>query len=341
MNPDTATADALVELLAHRGLSLTDAAALLEGQLGGPTVTDFMPVVIAAATPGAHKTYRHYWDCFAAEFGDRPVRSVRTTELRAFALRTQETALRRSNSRNGLSAREHCVGALRAFFRAAVDDDLIDANPATGVEKPKRRPSNRRGFTATEVAELFRVTTTTGDDPILDGLLLRFHLETGARRGGALALRLRDLDRGRQCVRLREKNDTERWQPVSMTLLAALIAHAEARGVTEPDEALFRRKPRAGAVQGVAVSRRRYNTLAERWRKHLPWCCELGVSIHWCRHHATSSIERIAGYAVARAFAGHVSSDETTTTYIKAHLHEVARAVAVYTGEPHPLAEEP
>ena len=63
------------------------------------------------------------------------------------------------------------------------------------------------------------------------------------------------------------------------------------------------------------------------------------MSIHWCRHHATSAIERIAGYGVARAFAGHATSDEVTTTYIKAHVHEVARAVAIYTGEPHPLAE--
>jgi len=44
-------------------------------------------------------------------------------------------------------------------------------------------------------------------------------------------------------------------------------------------------------------------------------------------------------FAVARAFAGHRSAAETTTTYITAHEYEVARAVALYTGEPHPLAE--
>ena len=101
---------------------------------------------------------------------------------------------------------------------------------------------------------------------------------------------------------------------------------------------MFRRRPRRDQAVGTAISRRRYNTLVARWGRQLPWVKELGVSIHWCRHHATSAIERIAGYAVARAFAGHGEGDEVTTTYIKAHAHEVARAVAIYTGEPHPLA---
>ncbi len=49
--------------------------------------------------------------------------------------------------------------------------------------------------------------------------------------------------------------------------------------------------------------------------------------------------ERTFSYAVARAFAGHRGkSSGTTDTYVKSHLHEVAAALAVLTGEPHPLA---
>jgi integrase/recombinase XerC len=65
-----------------------------------------------------------------------------------------------------------------------------------------------------------------GDDPKLDTLLLRLHTETACRRGGALALRPQDLDPEQCLILLREKGETIRWQPVSPTLMAALLGHA-------------------------------------------------------------------------------------------------------------------
>ena len=63
--------------------------------------------------------------------------------------------------------------------------------------------------------------------------------------------------------------------------------------------------------------------------------------MHWLRHTTLTWVERNFGYAVARAYAGH--SDNTgdagsTTTYVRATIHEIASALAVLTGEPHPLA---
>jgi integrase len=146
------------------------------------------------------------------------------------------------------------------------------------------------------------------------------------------------LDVQRQCIRLREKGVTERWQPVSLTLISALIEHADIRGGISPDDRVFRKSPRGESRVGTVITRRRYNSLVERWHKKLPWAAENGVSIHWCRHTATTAIERIGGYGVARAFAGHLVPGDVTTSYITADIGEVAAAVSVYTGEPHPLA---
>jgi hypothetical protein len=52
---------------------------------------------------------------------------------------------------------------------------------------------------------------TSGNDAILDALLLRLHIETDCRRGGALALRRTDLEPDCGLVRLREKGETLRW----------------------------------------------------------------------------------------------------------------------------------
>ena len=70
--------------------------------------------------------------------------------------------------------------------------------------------------------ELCRVAASTGNDPALDALLLRLHMETACRRGGALALTPGDLDPEQCLIRLREKGETVRWQPVSPTLMSHL-----------------------------------------------------------------------------------------------------------------------
>ena len=69
------------------------------------------------------------------------------------------------------------------------------------------------------------------DNPALDSLIVWFMVESGARDEGMLGLRLRDLDRDRCTVLLREKNDTDGCdQPISPGLLTALDAFARSRG---------------------------------------------------------------------------------------------------------------
>jgi integrase len=336
-NPDAARK--MLEALSAMGLSIEDLVTagrtVSRPQM---TVAEYLPKVRDAATDGKKQTYATYWRLLADQHGNVPLSDIKTSMLQTLSLYAKTHAVQRSNSRNGTSAQESCVSAMRCFFALAEADCLIERSPAAALKKPTRQPSDRRAFSDEEVVTLYNVTSTGGDDPVLDTLLLRFHLETGARRGGALALRRRDLNVARQCIRLREKNEKLRWQPVSKTLLDALFEHCDARGALTAQDAVFRHRPRQVGSAGIPITRRRYNTLVGRWGKSIPWVQELGVSIHWCRHHATSSIERIAGYGVARAFAGHSGGDEVTTTYIKANLNEVARAVAIYTGEPHPLA---
>jgi integrase len=80
---------------------------------------------------------------------------------------------------------------------------------------PARRPTR----------EIHQAAASTGDDPALDTLLLRLHIETACRHGGALALRPQDLDPQQCLIFLREKAETVRWQPVSPTLMNHLRQH--------------------------------------------------------------------------------------------------------------------
>jgi len=185
----------------------------------------------------------------------------------------------RRNARGGRSAEEHLVAALRCVYKRAVDDGLIAEadNPARKVAKPRRLPTTRRALPDTRLAQINQVAATTGDDPELDTLLLRLHTETACRRGGALALRPRDLDPDQCLILLREKGETVRWQPVSPTLMGRLIEHGQERHAP-PDGQLLR------YAGGRPITHRRYDHLWTRIGRHLPWVATQGISTHWIRH---------------------------------------------------------
>ncbi|MFG1885790.1 tyrosine-type recombinase/integrase [Micromonospora sp. NPDC049102] len=151
-------------------------------------------------------------------------------------------AVSRRNSRNGRHAGEHLIAAARAFYRRAIADGLIDAaaSPAHRVAEPRRLPGTRRALTAHELEEINAMARTSGNDVILDALLLRLHTETACRRSGALALRLVDLDTTNGLVRLTEKGSTVRWQPITLDLAGHLREHTDARGAVLPTDPLLR-----------------------------------------------------------------------------------------------------
>ena len=197
---------------------------------------------------------------------------------------------------------------------------------------PRRLPTTRSAVADVRLAEINRVAATTGNDPELDALLPRLHTETACRRGGALALRPIDLDADQCLIRLREKGDTIRWQPVSPTLMAHLERHAAER-----------RSPRTGQLlryrTGKPITHRRYDHLWVRIGQHLAWVATQQISTHWLRHTTLTWVERTFGYAVARAGHNDSAGDATTTTYVRATPQEVAAALAALVGEHHPLAD--
>ena len=148
-------------------------------------------------------------------------------------------------------------------------------------------------------------------------------------RGGALALRPRDLDADQCLIYLREKSGTARWQPVS----PADAAHHDERGDGNRDGALLRYR------DGRPLTRRRYDYLWHRIGTHLPWAAAQQVTTTGCGTRPLTGVERHVSYAVARAYPGHSGRSDvsTTMTYVRAELAEVAAALAGLTGEPHPL----
>ena len=266
------------------GLTPADLLSAPAARPPTPTFAEYIPVVSpwsATAAAGIR---------LVLESGHRPVgqpphRSP-AMKTRQLVEHVRANVVPRRNSRGGRSAAEHLIAALRCLYKHAEEGGLMDPadNPARKVDKPRRLPSTWRAVTGKRLAEINHAAATTGDDPELDTLLLRLHTETACRRGGALALRPCDLDPGQCLILLREKGETVRWQPVSPTLMAALLRHAGERHA-HPDGQLLRYRT------GRRITYRRYDHLRDRLGRHLPWVRAQQISMHWIRHTTLTWLE--------------------------------------------------
>jgi integrase/recombinase XerC len=322
-----------------------DPADLLQEHAGPPeipTFADYIPRVSQAVGDGTRRVYRTYWNRVVEAWGPRLITSVSPLEISQLAEDTKANVVHRRNARGGRGAAEHLISALRCMYNYAVADHFLseDENPAARVPKPRRLRSTRMPLPDSRLSAIGAVAGSTGNDPALDSLIIRLHTETACRRGGALALTPEDLDPEQCLIRLHEKGGTDRWQPVSPTLMTHLLAHAESRGSLDSGERLLR------YPDGTPITTRRYDHLWKRLGEHLPWVETQQVSTHWIRHTTLTWVERRFGFAVAQAYAGHEESNRgargmgATGTYVRAGLPEVATALSALTGERHPLAPQ-
>ncbi|MFR9780539.1 tyrosine-type recombinase/integrase [Micromonospora sp. MS34] len=280
------------QMLAHLGLTPADLDAPPDPSRRMPTLAEYLPRVEAAASPGTRRTYGTYWNRMAAALGHLRLNEVTASDIEALMRQVTAGARTRRTGRQGRHAGEHVIAAARAVYRPAVADGYLPAtdSPAHRVAKPRRLPNPRRDLTPGELLDINLVARTSGNGVILDALLLRLHTETACRRGGAIALRLVDLDTRHCLIRLTEKGGTLRWQPITPTLAARLLAHAEARGAVLPTDRLLRYR------NGQPISSRRYDHLWTRIGECLPWVAVQGISTHWLRHTTLTWVERHYGY---------------------------------------------
>ena len=321
---------------ASLGITLDDLIAVAgdspQAAMDVPTVAEYVEIVSQALGGGTAQTYGSYWRLLVARYGDRPIDGISHQNCEQVIADAVARAQRNRPGCNGRSTRAHCVSAFRALFNRAAKAGLVVRNPAAALEKPAQATSRRRALDDTELHELVETVQATSLDPELDLLLVRFHLESGARRQGAIGLRLGDLDTRRSTGWLWEKFGKEREQPISPSLLAALAAFARSRGSTGDDHPVFVNK------RGGPLTRKHYNNLFDRAQAALPWTRRIPATAHVLRHTAGTAVERVAGHAVAQGFLGH-EPNSVTGLYTKARIEEIAAAVAVLTGEPHPLAQ--
>ena len=299
-----------------------------------PTVAEYASVVAAAATSGTRRVYEPYW-CKAVErWGGRRLDDITAADVITFAEHCRDTAVQRRSTRTGNSAAEHAIAALRCLYRHAAADGVIaaDCNPALEVPKPRRMSAaTGRILTDSELTAIIAVVSSTGNDPELDGLVLRLHQQTACTRAEVVNLSTVDLDERRSLILVRAGLADQRTQPVSPSLTAALRQHSRQR--SGPTSALLRYR------DGRPLTSRRYDHLWQRSSIHLPWIAAERVSTGSLRAATLDRVTRRFGASVARAFVSSDVDRAAAAGRRLAELAEIAAVVAELNGEPHPLAE--
>lgn len=179
--------------------------------------------------------------------GDRALSAVRLADWEHLSrwaqLRAQKRLAVRNRARgaqgrpthahDGRSACEHLRNAASLMYRLALAEDLpgVRRNLALELTVKPRPATTARAYSTEQLEQLWQaIFTSGGNDPELDMLVVWLALETGARRGGPIGLRVGDLQFAANRIRLGEKNGKVDEQPASAQLLAALLGHAIRRG---------------------------------------------------------------------------------------------------------------
>ena len=141
-----AAVDAALLILERMGLSPDDLTATSRNRAPAPTFADYVPVVSAAVTDGTRKAYGSYWSRVVEQWGARRLDEPTPSEIKQLVAYVRANTAPRRNARDGRSAAENLIAALRCLYRHAQDDGLIDERDDTAgkVDKPRRLPSTRR-----------------------------------------------------------------------------------------------------------------------------------------------------------------------------------------------------
>lgn len=178
--------------------------------------------------PGTVWKYRSALGHLEEEFGSLPLGQIRPRDVAQYAT----TALERFAPKTV----QLQLNLLHNVFATAMREELVDANPVAGAERPKVKRRRWRILEPVEVGRVLRAFTDEQARTMFLTLML-----TGLRRFELLGLRWRDVDLVEHVLRVAESKteEGERSIALSPALVTALVEHLERTPYQGADELVF------------------------------------------------------------------------------------------------------
>ena len=150
----------------------------------------FMPAVALRATENTRSSYQgnlNRW--IYPALGDMKLPEITSAQISALLLDMQA-----QGRANATAVKVYTI--LKSLFKMAYLADMIDRNPMDKVERPKPRkdeikPQTAQAYTAQEVRDIL---TALEGEPLKWRAFIHLLIDTGVRRGEALAVQWEDID---------------------------------------------------------------------------------------------------------------------------------------------------
>ena len=201
------------------------------------------------------------------------------------------------------------LSSLRAFFAFAVRHEVLTANPAAGIQAPKRGKPLPKALDIDHAARLFDAKPKSPTE-LRDRAMLEVLYGCGVRLAELVGIDLRDLDLANGFARVTGKGNKTRIVPLGAPALEAIEAWLATRPGIPPTAPLF---------TGRGEARISPRTVQKRLKKLST--AELGTDAlhpHMLRHSFASHLLESSGdLRAVQELLGHA---DIATTQIYTHL---------------------
>lgn len=214
------------------------------------------------------------------------------------------------------ATRANRLAVLKSFFRWAVQEGRMGANPALPVKGPRRRSGERHAYSADTIQRL-----VSAQESLREQCALMLLAWLGLRKNELRLLQIRDIDLTRNLIVVHGKGAKTAVLPLGFQELHdALYLHVQGEE-RKPDEyLLYPRADRMRPMDAASVHRWFKRALA---RAGLPATIEL----HELRHTAADALWRATGNIVLAQQLLRHESVGTTQAYLHPKREDLADAL--------------
>lgn len=131
------------------------------------------------------------------------------------------------------------ISSIRVFFDFLIDQELIEANPAVGLQTPKRPQKLPVYLIESELKKLFNAPDTATPLGVRDRTMLILMAFCGMRLQELVGLNLSDLEFESQTIKVFGKGSKERLIPMNPDVEMALRAWLALRETAPGEKAVF------------------------------------------------------------------------------------------------------
>jgi site-specific recombinase XerC len=210
------------------------------------------------------------------------------------------------------------LSALKSLFAWALEEGILEWNPADKIKPPRRRTSGRRAHPQELVLEL-----VFSQESLRDRICCQLLGRLGLRKNELRLLQARDVNLSTNEIRVRGKGGKVRMVPIGAlrSLREELTFHLLVEGHAPTDYLLFPRSDRSRPLDPSGVHRWFKRRLDDAGLPSLP--------MHELRHTAADHLYRETGdLSAVQMLLGHESVG-TTQAYLHPTTDDLDRKLAV------------